>query len=85
MDAKTMLLLGIGMAVLLLLGFCVAPARSAALPTGQQLPSRLGVMPGESQAWCFGRNRQPRDQLFKTSSRFFGSVEHQAMLVSLEG
>ena len=30
MDAKTMLLLGIGMAVLLLLGFCVAPSHSAA-------------------------------------------------------
>jgi hypothetical protein len=85
MDAKTMLLLGIGMAVLLLLGFCVAPSRSAALPAAHQLPSRLGATPGEPQAWRFGRNRQPRDQLFKTSSRFFDSVEHQAMLVSLEG
>ena len=85
MDAKTMLLLGVGMAVLLLLGFCVAPSRSATLPDGQQLPSRDGVMPGDSQAWCFGRDRQFLGQLFKTGSRRFFAMEHPAMLVGLEG
>ena len=46
MDAKTMLLLGIGMAVLLLLGFCVVPSRSAGLLAGQQLPAPSGMTPG---------------------------------------
>ena len=43
MDVKTVLLLGIGMAVLLLLGFCVAPSRSATLRTGLQFPSVPGM------------------------------------------
>ena len=37
MDAKTVLLLGVGMAVLLLLGYCVAPSRSASMFPGRQL------------------------------------------------
>jgi hypothetical protein len=36
MDAKTVLLLGLGMAVLLLLGYCVAPSRSANMFPGRQ-------------------------------------------------
>ena len=85
MDAKTMLLLGIGMAVLLLLGFCVAPSRSAALLVGQQLPSRLGAAPGEPQAWCFGRTGSHAISYIKTGSRVFDMMEHPAMLVGLEG
>jgi hypothetical protein len=86
MDAKTMLLLGIGMAVLLLLGFCVAPSRSAALPDGHQLPLRSSATPGGTQAWSSGRERHSPDQLFKTSGRrIFQVVEHPAMLVGLEG
>ena len=60
MDVKTVLLLGVGMAVLLLLGFCVAPSRSAALRTGLQLPSVPGAMLPETQA-RFGRERQSDD------------------------
>ena len=41
MDAKTVLLLGIGMAVLLLLGYCVAPSRAASLIPGRQLRQEL--------------------------------------------
>jgi hypothetical protein len=85
MDAKTMLLLGIGMAVLLLLGFCVAPSHSAALPEGQQLPSRSSTTPGGRQAWSSGRERYPFDQRKASSRRFFQVVEHPAMLVGLEG
>ena len=85
MDVKTVLLLGIGMAVLLLLGFCVAPSRSAALPDGQQLPVQPGAAPRETQAGLFGRDRQFLDQLFKTSSRRLFPTERPAMLVGLEG
>ena len=85
MDVKTVLLLGIGMAVLLLLGFCVVPSRSAALPDGQQLPAQPSATPRETQVRLFGRDRQFLDQLFKTSSRRFFPTEHPAMLVGLEG
>jgi hypothetical protein len=47
MDAKTVLLLGIGMVVLSLLGYCVAPSRSANLfparPLRQELPRGLSL------------------------------------------
>ena len=85
MDVKTVLLLGVGMAVLLLLGFCVAPSRSASLPDGQQLPAEPSAAPRETQVWLFGRDRQFLDQLFKTSSRRFFPTEHPAMFVGLEG
>jgi hypothetical protein len=41
MDAKTVLLLGIGMVVLLLLGYCVAPSRSATMLPRRQLRNEL--------------------------------------------
>jgi hypothetical protein len=85
MDVKTVLLLAIGMAVLLLLGFCVAPSRSATLPDGQQLPAQPGAVPPETQARLFAKDRQFLDQLFKTSTRRFFQTEHPAMLVGLEG
>jgi len=85
MDVKTMLLLGIGMAVLLLLGFCVAPSRSAGFRLGQQWPSVPGVMPQEKQTWI-GPNRKLDNQLLETGGRrLFVAAEHPAMLVSLEG
>ena len=85
MDVKTMLLLGIGMAVLLLLGFCVAPSRSAGFRPGQQWPSVPGVMPQEKHTWI-GRNRQSDNQLFEAGGRrLFVAVEQPAMLVGLEG
>jgi hypothetical protein len=85
MDVKTVLLLGVGMAVLLLLGFCVAPSRSAALPDDRQLPERPGATPREAQVRPFGRDRQFFDQLLTISNRRFFSTEHPAMLVVLEG
>jgi hypothetical protein len=85
MDVKTVLLLGIGMAVLLLLGFCVAPSRSAAVPDRQQLPAQPGAAARETHAWLFGRDRQFIDQLFKTSNLWFFPTEHPVMLVGLEG
>ena len=85
MDVKTVLLLGIGMAVLLLLGFCVAPSRSAGFRLGQQWPSVPGVMPQEKQTWI-GPNRKLDNQLLETGGRrLFVAVEQPAMLVGLEG
>jgi len=80
MDVKTVLLLGIGMAVLLLLGFCVAPSRSAALRTGLQLPPVLR----ETHA-RLGRQRQSNTQSFEIGHRAFAAVEQPVMLVGLEG
>jgi hypothetical protein len=85
MDVKTVLLLAIGMAVLLLLGFCVAPSRSAALADGQQLPAEPSATPPQTQAWLLARDRQFLDQLFKTGTRRFFRTEHPAALVGLEG
>ena len=84
MDVKTVLLLGIGMAVLLLLGFCVAPSRSATLRTGLQLPSVPGTMLRETQA-RLGRERQSNAQSFETGHRVFAITEQPVMLVGLEG
>jgi hypothetical protein len=83
MDVKTVLLLGIGMAVLLLLGFCVAPSRSAALRTGLQLPSIPGTMVREMQAQP-GRERQSNAQSFEICRRVFAAAEQPVMLVGLE-
>lgn len=53
MDAKTLLLLGIGMAVLSLVGFCAARARSAELVFCQRpLPSGFDVTQPEVMARC---------------------------------
>jgi hypothetical protein len=86
MDAKTMLLLGIGMAVLLLLGFCVA-SRSAPLPEAQRLPAQPEAPPRGRQARLSDRDQEKSlDQLFKTGSQRFCQVaEHPAMLVGLKG
>jgi len=85
MDVKTVLLLGIGMAVLLLLGFCVAPSRSAALRTGLQSPSVRSPLLRETRTWL-GRERQSNDLSTETyGRRVFGAVEHPIMLVGLEG
>ena len=50
MDVKTVLLLGIGMAVLLLLGFCVAPSRSAGLARRPAIAGGTEVMPGRHRS-----------------------------------
>jgi hypothetical protein len=84
MDVKTVLLLGIGMAVLLLLGFCVAPSRSAALRTGLQVPSVPGSMLRETRA-RLGRERQSSTQSLEISHRVYASAEQPVMLVGLEG
>jgi len=84
MDVKTVLLLGVGMAVLLLLGFCVAPSRSAALRTGLQVPSVPGTMVRETRA-RFGRERQPNTQSLEIGHRVFAAAEQPVMLVGLEG
>jgi hypothetical protein len=84
MDVKTVLLLGIGMAVLLLLGFCVAPSRSAALRTGLQVPSVPGSMVRETRA-RLGRERQSNTQSLQIDCRVFAAAEQPVMLAGLEG
>jgi len=84
MDVKTVLLLGIGMAVLLLLGFCVAPSRSAALRTGLQVPSVPGSMVRETRA-RLGRERQSKTQSLEIGYRVFAAAEQPVMLAGLEG
>ena len=83
MDVKTVLLLGIGMAVLLLLGFCVAPSRSAVLRTGLQLPSVPGTVLRETQT-RLGRERQSNAQSSEICRRVFAAAEQPVMLVGLE-
>jgi hypothetical protein len=53
MDVKTLLLLGIGMAVLSLVGFCSARSRAAEL-VRRQVPSLIETLPQPDPA------RQPR-------------------------
>jgi hypothetical protein len=86
MDAKTVLLLGIGMAVLLLLGYCVAPSRSASLIPGrhlrQELPrgSSVRLDLARRHATLAARLAEYRELHGQASAtgdlRIFGAAEH---------
>ena len=51
MDVKTLLLLGAGMVVLSLVGFCSVQSRSAGLAVTETQAAALEVRPGRTAAW----------------------------------
>ena len=78
MDAKTVLLLGIGMAVLALLGYCVAPSRSASLFPGRQVSPRVDLAKRHAAlAASLAQYRELHGHAPATGgSRIFGPMEH---------
>src|SRR6187200_308364 len=86
MDAKTVLLLGIGMAVLLLLGYCVAPSRSASQVPGRQLRQELPrglslrtdlVRHQARRAARLAENREMYGRPSAAGMPIFGAAEHK--------
>ena len=76
MDAKTVLLLGIGMAVLLLLGYCVAPSRSASLFPGRQLSPRVDLAKRHAALAASIAQYRELHRHAPAGNRIFATVEH---------